>query len=217
MTVSINSAPPLGIPDIDLKRWRNVPVAVTVDLSTELRQVDPAIRPLRPAGTQPLLFGRAVTAHCEAPDFGAVLYAIDLMQPGDVLMIAADGNTTHAMIGDVLGGLLRSRGIAGVVCDGAVRDVATIATWDNFPVFTRSVTPRGPTGYQQGSINDTVTLGGCEIHPGDLIVGDDDGVIALSAIDAAKWIDAAEARLITEEDWRSRLFAGETAQSVFSL
>jgi len=217
MSISIHNAPALGISRSELQRWRHVPVAVTVDLSENLRQIDPIIRPLRPAGTQPLLFGRAVTARCHAPDFGAVLYAIDILQPGDVLMIAADGVASHAMIGDVLGGLLRSKGIAGVVCDGAIRDVATIAEWGDFPVYTRHITPRGPTGYTKGTINDRVQLGNCEVHPGDLVIGDDDGIVLLSKEDAEQWIAPAEARLVTEEEWRTKLFAGESVKSVFSL
>ncbi len=217
MSIAIHDAPPLAISHSELERWRKVPVAVTVDLSESLRQIDPNIRPVRPAGSQPLLFGRAVTARCHAPDFGAVLHAIDILQSGDVLMIAAEGISTHAMIGDVLGSLLRSKGIAGVVCDGAIRDVATIAKWDDFPVYTRYVTPRGPTGYSKGAINDRVQLGNSEVRPGDLVIGDDDGIVLLSANDAEQWIAAAEARLVTEEGWRTRLFAGETVESVFSL
>lgn len=217
MTVHVSPTPQLGINDELLARWRQIPVAVTVDLSSTIRQIDPVIRPLRMPGTQPALFGRAVTAACEPPDFGGVLYAMDILEAGDVLMIAASSVPTHAMIGDVLGGLSRNKSVAGVVCDGAIRDVAEIAAWEDFPVYTRSVTPRGPTGFTKGSVNQPVSLGNATVNPGDLVLGDDDGVIVLSAEDAANYIDSAEARLVTEEDWRARLYSGEPVNSVFSL
>ena len=217
MSVNVSPTPPLNITDELLARWRAIPVAVTVDLSQTIRQIDPAIRPLRPAGSQAALFGRAVTALCEPPDFGGVLYAMDILEPGDVLMIAAKEVPSHAMIGDVLGGLARKKGVAGVVCDGAIRDVAELGSWNDFPVYTRFVTPRGPTGFDKGAVNDHVEMGGVTVFPGDLIMGDDDGVIVLSAKDATKFIEAAEARMVTEEDWKARLYSGQTVASVFSL
>ncbi len=124
MTVTVHSVPaPLLTPE-EIEPWRAVPVAVAVDLVPD-QQIDPLIRPLNPPGKQPRLFGRAVTAQCEPPDFGAVLHALEHAGPGDVLVIAAGGNAQFAMIGEILSGHLRNRGCAGVVCDGAVRDVAT--------------------------------------------------------------------------------------------
>ena len=110
MPVTIHTAPALDLTPAEIDRWRAVPVAVAVDLGRDIGQIDPAIRPLRPAGRQPRLFGRAVTAFCEPPDFGAVLHAVELAGPGDVLVIAAAGHAETAMIGEILGGHLRRRG-----------------------------------------------------------------------------------------------------------
>jgi regulator of RNase E activity RraA len=85
--------------DAEIAPWRSIPVAVAVDLARDIGQIDPAIRPLRPPGQQPPLFGRAVTALCEPPDFGAVLRALDEVGPGDVLVIAAQGVREVATIG----------------------------------------------------------------------------------------------------------------------
>src|SRR3546814_2050700 len=76
-----------------------------------------------PCSCQPRLFGRAVTAMCEPPYFGAVVQSLDVIRAGDVLVIAANGDCRNAMIGEILGGYLRGRGCAGILCDGAVRDV----------------------------------------------------------------------------------------------
>ena len=217
MSVTVHSAPSTVIaPDL-LERWRKIPVAVAVDLSEAIRQIDPAIRPLKPVGTQPLLFGLAITARCEPPDFGAVVHAIDLVSEGNVLVIAAGGDPSNAMIGEILGGHLYNKGTAGVVCDGAIRDVASLAAFEGFPVYCRSINPRGPVGLSRGGVNQDVMIGSCQICPGDLLMGDDDGLVVLSPEQLAKWIDAAEARLVTEENWVKRLDDGESIQALFDL
>ena len=217
MTVTINNAPGISTPKELLDRWVKIPVAVAIDLSPEIRQINISLRPLKSPGAQPRLFGHAVTARCEPPDFGAVLHGVDLTNEGEVLIIAAGGISSHAMIGDVLSTHLRDKGVAGVICDGAIRDVATLSEWTDFPIYYRSINPRGPVGACQGAVNESVNLDQCVIHPGDLIIGDDDGLVALSADNLEKWIDSAEARLEVEETWHSRLSNGETMRSLFNL
>jgi len=217
MTVTVSATRIPSITDALLARWRSVPVAVTIDLSDTLRQLDPAIHSLRPAGSSPVLFGRAVTAHCQPPDFGAVLHAVDRISAGEVLVIAANGDPHNAMIGEILCGHLRAKGVAGVVCDGAVRDTATLAGWSDFPVYTRAINARGPVGAELGAVNRPVMIGLVNIAPGDLVMGDADGLVVVSGQEAQKWIDAAESRLLTEKRWIERLADGETMQSVFSL
>ena len=200
-----------------LTRWRKVPVAVAVDVSKGACQIDPAIRPLRPAGQQPRLFGSAVTAICAPPDFGAVLRALDVIKPGDVLMIDAQGNRETAMIGEILGGHLRRLGAAGIVCDGAVRDVAKLASWDDLPVFCRSITPRGPTRFDGRKVNAEAMIGDREVQPGDIVIGDDDGLCVLNQDMLRELIDAAEAKLVMETEWLKRLAAGKTVAAAFGL
>lgn len=201
----------------EIDRWRTVPVAVAVDLGRDVGQIDPAIRPLLSPGQQPRIFGPAVTALCEPPDFGAVLHAVDLIEPGDVLVIAALGRAETAMIGEIVSGHLRRRGGVGVVCDGAIRDVATLAGWTGFSVFTRSVTPRGPLSATRGAVNIPVVVGGCIVSPGDLIIGDDDGLAALSPAAVRNCIEEAEAKLRREVAWEANLASGQSAQETFGL
>ncbi|MDE2383372.1 MAG: dimethylmenaquinone methyltransferase [Alphaproteobacteria bacterium] len=200
-----------------LQRWRQVPVAVIADTSAGACLVDPVIRPLRPAGQQPRLFGRAVTALCAPPDFGAVLRALDLVGAGDVLVIAAQGHGQHAMIGEILGGHLRRKGAAGVVCDGAIRDVAELAGWNDFAMYSRSVTPRGPTGAAHGELNATVTFGGLAVKPGDIVSGDDDGLAVINPALAHQLISGCEAKLKLESEWQAKLAAGQSVAQVFGL
>ncbi|HEV2673999.1 MAG TPA: RraA family protein [Aliidongia sp.] len=217
MPVTIHSVPTGDLTADEIEPWRSVPVAVAVDLARDIGQIDPAIRPLNPPGRQPLLFGRAVTALCEPPDFGAVVHALEIAGPGDVLMIAAAGHAQFAMIGEILGGQLRSRGCVGVVCDGAVRDVAALAGWPDFSVFSRSVTPRGPASAERGSINLPVVIGGQLVTPGDLVIGDDDGLVALSPTSVRTRLGDAQAKLAREAEWIASLADGRSIADILGL
>jgi 4-hydroxy-4-methyl-2-oxoglutarate aldolase len=215
MTVTIHPAA-ASLTDAEIAPWRAIPVAVAVDLSPE-SQIDPAIRPINPPGKQPRLFGRAVTVAVTPPDFGAVVHALEHVGPGEVLMIAAGGDAVTAMIGEILSGHLRNRGAAGVVCDGAVRDVATLSGWPDFAVFSRAITPRGPTSAAGGTINAPVTIGGRRVAPGDLVIGDDDGLVALSPETVRSRIRDAEARLAREDGWIKSLAAGKSVVETFGV
>lgn len=217
MPVKVFTPSPTTLTQAEIARWFAVPVAVAVDLGRDAGQIDPSIRPLRPAGIQPRLFGQAVTVHCEAPDFGAVLQALDVIQRGQVLVIDAGGHRDAAMIGDILSGHLRNKGIVGVVCDGAVRDTGTLGGWDDFSVFSRWITPRGPTGAERGAVNLPVVIGGCIVSPGDLIIGDDDGLVSLSPLIVRTRIADADAKLARETAWTNALASAKSAAEVFGL
>jgi 4-hydroxy-4-methyl-2-oxoglutarate aldolase len=217
LSIAVHTVPASDLTKAEIERWRDVPVAVPVDVGRAKGQIDPAIRPLCPAGRQPRLFGRAVTALCEPPDFGAVLLAIDYIGPGDVLVIAAHGRADTAMIGEILSGQLRRRGAAGVICDGAIRDVGTLAQWTDFSVFTRSVTPRGPLSAERGAVNAPVVFGGQIVRPGDLLIGDDDGLVALDADSVRTRIADAEAKLRLETEWEKSLTGGRSMAETFGL
>lgn len=216
MTVTIHPAP-APLTDDALAPWRDVPVALAVDCAPGARQIDPAIRPLRPAGAQPRLFGRAVTVKVSPPDFGAMLHVLDHVGAGDVLCVDAGGDGQWAMIGEILSGQLRRRGVAGLILDGAVRDVATLAGWDDFAVFARHVTPRGPTGAAHGTINASITLGGARINPGDVILGDDDGLVCLPPATLRDGLGPVQAKADKETLWEAGLAEGRSAAEVFAL
>jgi 4-hydroxy-4-methyl-2-oxoglutarate aldolase len=200
-----------------LERWRCVPTAIIADLSNGTCQIDPDIRPLRGAGQQPKLCGRALTAQCSPPDFGAVVRALEVADAGQVLVIAAQAHRATAMIGSILGGYLRGRGVAGIVCDGAIRDIEELAAWQDFSVFTRFVTPRGPTSSSHGEVNGSVVVGGRQIAPGDIVIGDDDGLVSLTPQQAVGMIEAAETKLALEKQWRQRLAAGMSVTQALAM
>ena len=217
MPITVQNRPVDTLSQAEIDRWITIPVAIAVDVSDTACQIDPAIHALCPPGRQPRLFGRAVTALCEPPDFGAVLQALDLIQPGDVLVIAASGHGETAMIGEILGGHLRRLGARGIVCDGAIRDVAQLAAWPDLPTFTRAITPRGPASMERGVVNAVVTIGGCLVSPGDLIIGDDDGLVALSPAAIRAYIGGAESKRAREDTWQKSLANRHSAAETFEL
>ena len=217
MTVTIHTPTLAPIDDSLLQRLREVPVPVAVDLSPDEYQISPELRPLLPPGQQPRLFGRALTVRCAPPDFGAVLHAVGQIGPGEVLVIEAAGQAEHAMIGDVLGGHLHRVGAAGIVCDGPVRDVGNLAKMQGLSVYSRSVTPRGPTGAALGEVNCPVSIGGATVNPGDLILGDCDGLIAIPATALEGLIRRMEEKVALEETWVARLASDEPVTSIFGL
>jgi RraA family protein len=201
-----------------VERWAGVPVTIAADLFKGRTLVDPAIRPLRLlAGGARRLAGPAVTARCEPADYGPVHHAIAVARAGDVVVVDAGGRLDAAMIGELLSGAARRKGVAGVVVDGAVRDVGTLASWPDFPVFARGSTARGPSSMERGEVNGPVTVGGVRVEPGDLILGDDDGLVVIPRGEAAGAIGAALAMVAAEAGWVARLAAGETTLEVFKV
>jgi 4-hydroxy-4-methyl-2-oxoglutarate aldolase len=121
------------------------------------------------------------------------------------------------MIGEILGNHVRRRGGVGIVCDGAVRDVAQLAAWTDLAVFARAVNPRGPISLERGEVNVAVTVGGRTVRPGDLLLGDDDGLAALDPAAARTLIAAAEAKLAREAIWLASLAQGRSVAETFGL
>ena len=140
-----------------------------------------------------------------------------MIKRGQVLVIDAAGHRDTAMIGDILSGYLRNKGIAGLICVGAVRDTGTLGGWGDFPVFSRWITARGPTGAERGAVNLPVVIGGCLVSPGDLMIGDVDGLVSLSPRIVRTRIADAEAKLSRENDWISAFASGKSAAEVFGL
>lgn len=215
--ITLFPTPNTAIPQELIQRWGRVPVTVISDILKGEGLFPREIRLLRPPGTEIRLAGPARTCACTPPDFGSVLVAIDEIEVGEILLIAAGGDGASASIGERLSGALRHHKAAGLICDGAVRDVAALATWDDFPVFCRDATAMGPHSKDGGTVNAEVAIGGVQVAPGDLLVGDEDGIIALKPRTATMRIDEAEAQVATEDDWATRLAAGETLQSIFGL
>src|ERR671917_31568 len=205
------------LPSSLIGEWRTIPTAVVADLLRGTGHVDAGIRPLRRFGTKARLVGSAITARCEGADYGAVHHAIDVAEAGDVVVVDAGGRSDAAMIGELLSGSARRKGIAGVVVDGAVRDAGMLSEWPDFAVFSRWITPRGPSSMERGSVNETIVFGGVPVSPFDLIIGDDDGIVIVPRERTEELLPAALARVKAEVEWEAVLATGKTTLEVFNV
>ncbi|MGJ7570942.1 RraA family protein [Variovorax sp. RB2P76] len=141
--------------------------------------------------------GTAVTVKTRGGDNLTPMRAFEFCRPGDVLVIDAGGDITNAVIGGILSFYTATIGTAGLVLDGAIRDVAEIRERD-YPVYARGVNHRGPYKDGPGEINVPVSVGGMIVNPGDIVVGDQDGLLAFSSDEAELLIEKARAHLETE-------------------
>jgi 4-hydroxy-4-methyl-2-oxoglutarate aldolase len=158
---------------------------------------------MKPVWSGAFLCGPAVT--CLGEDWRIRSMAADLAQPGDVIVLAAGGLKERACFGDMTATCWKSKGIEGIVIDGAARDVARLRSLA-FPVFARSITPRNfhyPAGLDHGAVNVPVVCAGVLVEPGDLVLGDDDGVVVVPRRIAAHIIEAASAYLERENAGRA--------------
>src|ERR1035437_2585293 len=149
---------------------------VTAHLSDNMNRLVAGGAALRPMHRGGKLCGPAFTVKVSPGDNLMVHKAIDIAAPGDVIVVDSGGDLTHAIIGDIMSSHAEKRGVAGFVMSGAIRDSAEIGA-RRFPVYACGVTHRGPYKNGPGEINAPIALGGMVVHPGDIIVGDADGVV----------------------------------------
>ena len=142
--------------------------------------------------------GTAVTVRVSHGDNLAVLRAFEYCRPGDVMVIDGGGVTEQAILGGIMSLHARQIGLAGLVVDGAIRDVAEIRQRD-FPLFARGHVHRGPYKDGPGEINVPVSIGGMTVLPGDIIIGDEDGLLAFAPEEAEDLIAKAQAQHAKEE------------------
>ncbi|WP_198947636.1 RraA family protein [Haematobacter missouriensis] len=151
--------------------------------------------------------GRALTVRVAAGDNYYIHKALDLVQPGDVVVVDGDGSTERALIGGIMSAIAKSRGAAGMVLNGAIRDTAEIGA-DDFPIFACGVTHRGPYKNGPGAINVPVVIGGMIVNPGDIVVGDHDGVVAFPPQNADKLLESVRAQERKEAEIFRQIAAG---------
>jgi 4-hydroxy-4-methyl-2-oxoglutarate aldolase len=158
---------------------------------------------IKPVGAERTFTGTALTCEPGAGDVLAVFGTLDVARPGDVVVTATDGFTATAVIGDLLIGMMKNCGIAAFVTDGLVRDTPGIRAV-GLPCFATGVTPSSPAKTGPGSVGLPIVVGGVAVNPGDIVVGDEDGVVVVphARIDATIMrlaaVTAAEAKLDAE-------------------
>jgi 4-hydroxy-4-methyl-2-oxoglutarate aldolase len=154
--------------------------------------------------------GTAITCLNFAGDNLMLHAAIDLAQPGDMIIVGVTAPSTHGMFGEMLATSCRARGVTGVVLDAAARDSAELRDMQ-FPVWARTVSAAGAAKAIPGWVNIPISCGGVVVFPGDVVVADDDGVVVVARADAAEVLEAATRRLDHEAALRPRFAAGESS------
>ncbi|WP_412508794.1 RraA family protein [Roseovarius sp. SYSU LYC5161] len=167
-------------------------------------------RGLRPFHRQGTMAGRALTVRTSAGDNAWIYRAFEILQPGDVLVIDGGGYPDRALIGEIMSKIAEAKGAVGMVLDGAIRDVDAIGAED-FPVFARAVSHLGPYKNGPGALNEPVSIGGMVVTPGDIIVGDADGLVAFGPESAKDLLLATQAQQRKEEEILSSIADGSYA------
>ncbi|MEL6477144.1 MAG: RraA family protein [Pseudomonadota bacterium] len=196
-----------------LQAWREIPPAVASDAQNRLQAMRSAIRPLH---LDMRLAAQARTVQCKIGDNGALHAALTIVEPGDVLVCDAGGYEDTALFGGLMARAAQARGVAGLVIDGAIRDRAEIIEM-NLPVFARSAVPRGPHKGLGGAIDGPISCGGLTVHPGDLILGDADGVTVVPFAQAGPVFDAAQAILAKEAKALATLAEGGSLADLYGV
>lgn len=173
----------------------------------------PSIRPLQ-LGMRAA--GRVVTALCPPGDNLTIHCAVDACREGDVLAVATTSDCTDGMVGELLVVALLARGVRGLVVDAGVRDVAAITAL-GFPVWSRAVSAQGTAKTHIGAVNAPVVLAGALVHPGDVLVADDDGVLVVPRAQADRVAADGRERAAKEDELRRQLADGVSGLDVHGL
>ncbi len=187
-----------------IKAFADIPVANVSDCMTRMTAGGPRLRPMHKGGK---LAGPALTVKSRPGDNLMIHKALTMAQPGDVIVVDAGGDLTTALVGELMLSHAIQIGVAGVVINGAVRDSAWIRAHD-FPVFAAGVTHRGPYKDGPGEINVPVALDGMVIEPGDLVLGDDDGLLCVPFAEVESVHAAASAKAAAEARQMANIEAG---------
>jgi len=173
----------------------------------------PYMRPIYPSAR---LFGPAITVSCHPGDNLMIHAAVEVCKPGDVLVVVTHSESTDGMFGELLATSCRAHGVVGLIIDAGVRDTTELTDM-KFPVWAKAISAQGTVKASPGSVNVPVVCASAMVNPGDVIVGDADGVVVVPRATAAHVAKAGEQRRAKEEKTRERLAKGELGVEFYGL
>jgi RraA family protein len=188
-----------------VQAYKGLPVANISDCMARMTAAGTRLRPMHKSGT---LAGPALTVKTRPGDNLMIHKALTLAQPGDVIVVDGGGDLSNALFGEIMVASALKIGVAGVVLNGAVRDCEEIGQ-GTFPLYAAGVTHRGPYKDGPGEVNVPIAIDGMVIHPGDLIVGDADGLLCVPYDDVEAVLAATHKKMELEKVMLADIAAGK--------
>jgi 4-hydroxy-4-methyl-2-oxoglutarate aldolase len=171
---------------------------------------------MRPIYLSARVSAPAVTVSCHPGDNLMIHAAVEVCEPGDILVVVTHSESTDGMFGELLATSCQAHGVVGLIIDAGVRDTSEL-TEMNFPVWAKAISAQGTVKASPGSVNVPVVCAGALVNPGDVVVGDADGVVVVSRTTAADVAKAGEQRRSKEEKTRERLAKRELGVDFYGL
>jgi 4-hydroxy-4-methyl-2-oxoglutarate aldolase len=193
-------------PDRDVvKAFEEVPSTIVSDVTGNVGlTMDSGIKPAYD-GIE--MAGTAITVNASPGDNLIIHKAITMAEPGDVLVVDANGYTDTGHIGELMCTSCQANDLAGLIIDGGYRDSREIAEME-FPVYGRGTNPQGPLKQDPGSVNVTISCGGVSVDPGDIVIGDDDGLAVIPREGAEEVLERSREKLSAEDSVREEVLEG---------
>lgn len=187
--------------DSVIEQLKEIPTTAISDVLKGLNNINPSVKPLK---DEYRIAGRAFTVKTAVGDNLAVLRAIKEAKPGDIIVVDAKGDTYRAIAGDFVVGMMQTMELGGLVVDGVIRDIVDIKKL-NFPVFSRGTTVSSGGKNGPGETNVPISCGGAQVNPGDIIVGDVDGVVVIPQERAEEVLEGAKKKIASDDERESKI------------
>lgn len=187
--------------DSVVEQFKSIPTTAISDVLKGMNNINPRVKPLK---EDYRIAGRAFTVKTAVGDNLAVLRAIKEAKPGDIIVVDAKGDTYRAIAGDFVVGMMQTMEFGGLVVDGVIRDIVDIRGL-NFPVFSRGTTVSSGGKNGPGETNTPISCGGAQVNPGDIIVGDIDGVVVIPQERAEEVLEKAKGKLNSDDEREAKV------------